>query len=185
MPMCVGTGGFGRQLIPVEGFMCEECLVYNILWHIILVVRVDRPTDCQCYYCCLSAVVMNCMFQMSHTNVLSSKRWRLNENTTDEVNTPTSSPWTSVRKLMSFPSQLISRSQGASRWLVIFVSSPAYLVELYSFEKWGRTDQLDRHQLQLQTTKAKWYEMLRILRGEIIVSYLVVAFQNPSRKACF
>lgn len=29
------------------------------------------------------------------------------------------------------------------------------------FEKWGQTDQLDRHQLQLQTTKAKWYEMLR------------------------
>lgn len=54
---------------PAAGFVCEEGLVVNILWLIILVVRVDRPTDCQCYYCCLSAVVMKrTLFQMSHTN---------------------------------------------------------------------------------------------------------------------
>lgn len=65
--------------------MCEECLVVNILWLIILVIRVDR----YCYYRCLSAVVMKrTLIQMSHI-LCSSKCWRLNKNTTDELNTDT------------------------------------------------------------------------------------------------
>lgn len=108
MPECVCNRGGWLSVDNTASCMCETCLVVNILWLIILVVRVDRPTDCQYYYCCLSPVVIRC--SKCHTQTLFQralkKGWT--KNTADELNTDILT-MDFCQKTNPFPSRLTSR----------------------------------------------------------------------------